>query len=64
MSSFDVVTGLHAYPIRPLPSPCIPRSSSIAFHPTEMLYGLGLPDGTIRVMGCKMDDAPTDPSYY
>jgi hypothetical protein len=55
LSTFDLVTGLHAYPIRPLPSPSIPRSSSLVFHPTQMLYGVGLPDGSIRVMGCKLE---------
>ncbi|KAF6748431.1 hypothetical protein DFP72DRAFT_576071 [Ephemerocybe angulata] len=61
LSSFDVVTGLHAYPIRPLPSPSIPRSSSLVFHPMELLYGVGLPDGSIRVMGCKPEPLTEDP---
>ncbi|KAJ7292684.1 hypothetical protein C8J57DRAFT_1160952 [Mycena rebaudengoi] len=54
MSSFTVSTGLLAQPSRALLSPFIPRSSSLAFHPTEMLYGVGEPDGTVRVMGCKL----------
>ncbi|TFK24262.1 hypothetical protein FA15DRAFT_619557 [Coprinopsis marcescibilis] len=54
LSSINISTGLSAYPIRPNPSNSIPRSSSLVFHPTEMLYGLGEPDGTIRVMGCKI----------
>jgi regulator-associated protein of mTOR len=33
-------------PLRTLPSPFIPRLSSLVFHPKEMLYGLGQPDGT------------------
>ncbi|TEB32325.1 hypothetical protein FA13DRAFT_1662659 [Coprinellus micaceus] len=62
LSYSDLVTGLGAYPIRPLPSSSIPRSSSLAFHPTEMLYGVGLPDGSLRVMGCKIDP-PELPSW-
>jgi regulator-associated protein of mTOR len=55
LSYSDLVTGLGAYPIRPLPSSSIPRSSSLAFHPTEMSYGVGLPDGSVCVLGCKID---------
>lgn len=52
LSAFNISTGLTSHP-RSLPSPFIPRSSSLVFHPTEMLYGLGGPDGTVRIMGCK-----------
>ncbi|KAF5385356.1 hypothetical protein D9615_001068 [Tricholomella constricta] len=54
LSEFNVPTGLSMHPSRALPSPFIPRSSSLVFHPTEMLYGMGEPDGTIRIMGCKL----------
>ncbi|KAF9011295.1 hypothetical protein BDQ17DRAFT_1387682 [Cyathus striatus] len=54
LSSFNISTGLNTPPTRMLPSPFIPRSSSLVFHPIEMLYALGEPDGTIRVMGCKL----------
>ncbi|EAU92443.2 mip1 [Coprinopsis cinerea okayama7 len=57
LSSINAPTGLSAYPIRPMPSPYIPRSTSLVFHPTEMLYGVGEPDGSIRVMGCKFPPA-------
>ncbi len=33
-------------PLRALPSQYIPRLSSLVFHSKEMLYGVGLPDGT------------------
>jgi hypothetical protein len=47
LSSFNVQTGLlYAPNSRALPSRYIPRSSSFVFHPTEMLYGMGEPDGT------------------
>lgn len=46
LSSFHLQTGLSMAPLRTLPSPFIPRLSSLAFHPKEMLYGLGQPDGT------------------
>ncbi|KAF4573505.1 WD repeat RAPTOR family protein [Pleurotus pulmonarius] len=54
LSKFNVSTGLNVYPPRPLPSAYIPRSTSLVFHPTEMLYGLGEPDGTVRIIGCKL----------
>ncbi|KAF8808186.1 hypothetical protein BYT27DRAFT_6605724 [Phlegmacium glaucopus] len=54
LSAFNVPTGLSTYPIRGLPSPFIPRHNSLVFHPTEMLYALGAPDGTVRIMGCKL----------
>jgi len=54
LSAFNISTGLAIHPARNLPSPFIPRLSSLVFHPTEMLYGVGEPDGTIRIMGCKL----------
>ncbi|KAF5352352.1 hypothetical protein D9756_006183 [Leucocoprinus leucothites] len=54
LSSFHRPTGLSMAPLRTLPSPFIPRLGSLVFHPKEMLYGLGQPDGTIRVMGCNL----------
>ena len=46
LSTVTMNTGLTTSPTRGFPSQYIPRSSSIAFHPTEMLYGVGSPDGT------------------
>ncbi|KAK2464771.1 hypothetical protein APHAL10511_003189 [Amanita phalloides] len=55
LSSFNVSSGLlYAPSSRALPSPYIPRSSSFVFHPSEMLYGMGEPDGTVRIFGCKL----------
>jgi regulator-associated protein of mTOR len=48
LSAFNISTGLTMHPARVLPSPFIPRLSSLVFHPTEMLYGVGEPDGTSR----------------
>ncbi|EKM84312.1 hypothetical protein AGABI1DRAFT_67693 [Agaricus bisporus var. burnettii JB137-S8] len=53
LSSFHTQTGLNFAPLKTLPSRYIPRLCSLRFHPKEMLYGLGQPDGTIRIMGCK-----------
>ncbi|KAI9513093.1 hypothetical protein F5148DRAFT_1273335 [Russula earlei] len=47
-------TGLTASPTRGFPSQSIPRSSSLAFHPTEMLYGVGSPDGNVRIYGSNL----------
>ena len=46
LSTASMNTGLTTSPTRGFPSQYIPRSSSITFHPTEMLYGVGSPDGT------------------
>ncbi len=46
LSTVIMNTGLATSPTRGFPSQYIPRSSSIVFHPTEMLYGVGSPDGT------------------
>ncbi|KAF8195097.1 hypothetical protein BJ912DRAFT_1085993 [Pholiota molesta] len=42
-------------PTRGLPSPFIPRSSSFVFHPTQMIYANGGPDGSVKIMGCKLN---------
>ncbi|KAL4247407.1 WD repeat RAPTOR family protein [Abortiporus biennis] len=52
-----ISTGLVAPPTRDLPSPFIPRSSSLAFHPTEMIYATGSLDGSVRITGCKFQAA-------
>ncbi|KAH0591317.1 hypothetical protein H2248_001400 [Termitomyces sp. 'cryptogamus'] len=54
LSDHTTATGLSSPPSRALPSTFIPRLSSLVFHPTEMLYGIGEPDGTIRIFGCKL----------
>lgn len=48
LSTVETPTGLMTAPnpARAYPSPYIPRSSSLVFHPLEMLYGVGSPDGT------------------
>ena len=50
MSNFSVPLGVSAFPHYARggggPSPYIPRSTSLVFHPVEMLYGVGGPDGT------------------
>lgn len=46
LSTVNVPTGLTAMPTRGYPSRFIPRSNSLAFHPMEMLYGVGSSDGT------------------
>ena len=46
LSTTNIPTGLSNFPFRGAPSPLTPRHSSLVFHPTEMLYALGGPDGT------------------
>ena len=46
LSTINIPTGLSTFPFRGVPSPFIPRHTSLVFHPTEMLYALGGPDGT------------------
>lgn len=53
LSSMMLPTGLAVYSPRP-PSPYIPRYTSFAFHPLEMMYAIGQPDGTVKLMGCKL----------
>ncbi|KAG6334285.1 hypothetical protein ID866_4800 [Astraeus odoratus] len=57
LSSLMLSTGLSVYPQRQ-PSPYIPRSTSFSFHPVEMLYAAGQPDGTVKLMGCKLPLEP------
>lgn len=38
---------------RDIPSQYLSSASSLAFHPKEMILGIGCPDGTIRLQGCK-----------
>jgi len=54
LSTAQIPTGLNSFPIRGLPSLFMPRASSLVFHPTEMVYAVGQPDGTVRVLGCKL----------
>ena len=46
LSTTNIPTGLSTFPFRGAPSSFIPRHTSLVFHPTEMLYALGGPDGT------------------
>ncbi|KIJ66511.1 hypothetical protein HYDPIDRAFT_109558 [Hydnomerulius pinastri MD-312] len=52
LSTLNLTTGLSVYPPRS-PSPYIQRSTSFAFHPMEMLYAVGQPDGSVKITGCK-----------
>lgn len=53
LSSMMLPTGLPVYSRRP-PSSYIPRYTSFAFHPLEMMYAVGEPDGTVKLMGSKL----------
>ncbi|KAL4070418.1 raptor N-terminal caspase like domain-containing protein [Scleroderma citrinum] len=53
LSSLMLPTGLAVYSQRP-PSSYIPRYTAFTFHPMEMLYAVGEPDGTVKLMGCKL----------
>ncbi|EGO19096.1 hypothetical protein SERLADRAFT_454001 [Serpula lacrymans var. lacrymans S7.9] len=53
LSMLQLPTGLTSYNPRG-PSPFIPRSTSLTFHPMEMLYAAGEPDGSVKIMGCKL----------
>ena len=53
LSRISVPSGLQA-PLRTVPSAFYATQSPFAFHPNEMLYGLGLADGTVKLMGCKL----------
>ncbi|KAK7063677.1 target of rapamycin complex 1 subunit mip1 [Favolaschia claudopus] len=55
LSNFGISTGLLSPPSRGLMSSFTTRSSTLAFHPLEMLYGVGEPDGTVRILGCKLN---------
>ncbi|QRV97289.1 WD repeat protein [Ceratobasidium sp. AG-Ba] len=50
-------------------SPFFSGPSSLAFHPNEMLYAMGGPDGVVRMFGCKLkesqeEDVPRDAGAY
>uniref|UniRef100_D8PM15 Raptor N-terminal CASPase-like domain-containing protein n=1 Tax=Schizophyllum commune (strain H4-8 / FGSC 9210) TaxID=578458 RepID=D8PM15_SCHCM len=45
LSSFMLPTGLGTSPTRTFSTPYMPRWTSLAFHPKEMLYAIGAPDG-------------------
>jgi hypothetical protein len=45
LSKMNIPSGVTSPP-RDYPSSSIPRHGSLVFHPTEMLYGVGSPDGT------------------
>ncbi|KAI0327680.1 hypothetical protein GY45DRAFT_1327330 [Cubamyces sp. BRFM 1775] len=50
----SLTTGLAIPPPRESMTPFTPRTSSLTFHPREMVYGVGSWDGTVRIMGCKL----------
>ncbi|KAG9313880.1 hypothetical protein JVU11DRAFT_4648 [Chiua virens] len=54
LTTLGLSTGLSVYPTRP-PSPYIPRFTSLAFHPMEMLYAIGQPDGSVKITGYKFN---------
>jgi len=54
LSMLNLPTGLSVCPSRP-PSAYIPRLTSLAFHPTEMLCAVGQPDGSVKITGCKFN---------
>lgn len=53
LSKFSFPSGVNHMSQRELPSQSIPSFSSLAFHPKEMILGIGCLDGTIRLQGCK-----------
>lgn len=58
LSRTTLPTGLHSAPPRSATYPHIPTASTLSFHPNEMILGIGTPDGTIRLLGCKFMDRP------
>ncbi|RDX50537.1 hypothetical protein OH76DRAFT_1512681 [Lentinus brumalis] len=50
----SLTASLTVPPPRESMTPFTPKSSSLAFHPREMVYGVGFWDGTVRIMGCKL----------
>ncbi|KAI8980557.1 hypothetical protein BD414DRAFT_492558 [Trametes punicea] len=50
----SLTTGLTIPPPRESMTPFTPKTSSLVFHPREMVYGVGSWDGTVRIMGCKL----------
>ncbi|KAI0714649.1 hypothetical protein C8Q76DRAFT_795507 [Earliella scabrosa] len=45
-------------PARETLTPFAPKTSSLAFHPREMVFGVGFWDGSVRIMGCKLPSVP------
>jgi regulator-associated protein of mTOR len=63
LSKFSVPIGHGPVSAR---SPFFVGPSSLAFHPNEMLYAMGGPDGIVRMYGCKLkesqeEDVPRGP---
>ncbi|RPD64751.1 hypothetical protein L227DRAFT_540999 [Lentinus tigrinus ALCF2SS1-6] len=50
----SLTAALTSPPPREGVTPFTPRTSSLAFHPREMVYGVGFWDGAVRIMGCKL----------
>ncbi|KAH9934060.1 raptor N-terminal caspase like domain-containing protein [Epithele typhae] len=50
----SLTTSLSIPPPRENVAPFTPRTSSLIFHPREMVYGAGFWDGSVRIMGCKL----------
>ncbi|KAL6307817.1 hypothetical protein BKA93DRAFT_767971 [Sparassis latifolia] len=49
-----LATQLTLPPPREPSLPFVTRSSSLVFHPREMVYAAGFWDGAVRIMGCKL----------
>lgn len=54
LSRLAFSTGMHAP--APPSSFSSPICNSLAFHPNEMILGIGGIDGTIKLTGCKLPD--------
>ncbi|TFL06291.1 raptor N-terminal caspase like domain-containing protein [Pterulicium gracile] len=54
LSTSTLATGLTGQSVKSMPSPYVPRMNSVVFHPLEMLYAAGEPDGSVRIMGCNL----------
>ncbi|KAI5124927.1 hypothetical protein M0805_007354 [Coniferiporia weirii] len=63
LSRLSLPSGLHYPPQRDTSSLSVAGSSSLAFHPHEMLLGIGGGDGVVRLMGCKLIDQSEPGSY-
>lgn len=46
LSTSTLATGLTGQSVKSMPSPYVPRMNSVVFHPLEMLYAAGEPDGS------------------
>jgi len=56
LSRLTLPTNLHHAPSKPNPSSYMYGQSALSFHPNEMLLGSGGPDGTVKILGCKLED--------